>query len=102
MSLGQEFTKVRKGGGVHVVGKLAVIALPELGELARFMAVPTTKGRRGSDVLAPFIQLGALLRDAAWPQPIHENSRPQLVVDWVVYAPDTNLMNGHVGILALC
>jgi hypothetical protein len=50
---------------VYFVGELAVIALRELRKLARFMAVPLAKRLRGSGVLAPFIQAGALLADAA-------------------------------------
>jgi hypothetical protein len=63
--LGQQLAKVCNGSGVYFVGELAVIALRELRKLARFMAVPLAKRLRGSGVLAPFIQAGALLADAA-------------------------------------
>jgi hypothetical protein len=73
-SLGEQLMKVRNCSGVHFVGELAVIAPRELGELVGFVAVPFAKRSRGSDVFAPFIEAGALLADAAWPQPVYENS----------------------------
>jgi len=78
-------------GPLRAAGQLAEIALPELVELSRVMAVPFPQVSRWRDVLGPVVQPERVVAQAARPDPVDEHAGAVRVRRLIVDAADPDI-----------